>query len=647
MGCDTMPTSTDRTAFRKSFDRWAKRVRRRLALEHVLTGAAVGMVVGAGACAAAWQTRHGDLRPFTAAGGLAGAALGAVVARRRRFEDAEVALYLDAKLGSDEAIATAIDLEKRAEAAPDSSKNKKGAKSERRNDEGDDSRDSARAVVITQAAAALEKATSKQVRPRVLRLWHVAVPLAAAGIGFMTWLPVPPAPPAATAPPGSDKIQMADIRGLEKVIKLAEIDARDEAQKQRLKQLSDEAKKIREKLRQGVEKREAQADIAKLRDAITAERMRIGEGEQRQGLEAALGKLAENGQLKEAEKALGDRDLVQFDEAMEELANKLEKEDREKAQKALEEAAEAAKKAGAPDVAKALEEQKKLLEERGKKGDKLKELAKALGEGLSQEGKEALSEMQGSGSSKAQQKLAQELEKALGNLSEKERKQLAENLKKQAQAQQGQSGGMENEPTERQMKELAKQLATPEGQQQLEEQLREMAKEPPAGSEEAERQKALEDAQKGAGEAEGEMGGGANGLPVPMMAEGGGAGKSGGKGEQGGKDGKGAQQGGGNDPNGKGENGGAGPGGGKGEHAGQTGVVDGQGVKSRATAKINKGRLMPGMVMGRTAGRPGETANTQGSGALGTVAPDEVGGVERSDVPEEYREQVGRYFQPK
>jgi hypothetical protein len=76
-------------------------------------------------------------------------------------------------------------------------------------------------------------------------------------------------------------------------------------------------------------------------------------------------------------------------------------------------------------------------------------------------------------------------------------------------------------------------------------------------------------------------------------------------------------------------------------------VVDGQGVKSRATAKINKGRLMPGMVMGRTAGRPGETANTQGSGALGTVAPDEVGGVERSDVPEEYREQVGRYFQPK
>lgn len=643
MGCDTMATNPDGTSFRKSFNRWASRIRRRLALEHVLTGAAVGMVIGAGACAAAWQLRHGDLRPFTAAGGIAGAAAGAVVARRKRFKDAEVALYLDAKLGSDEAIATAVDLESKAGAGADI-KNKKQTNAASRKDDADDERDSARAVVITQAAAALEKATPKQVRPTVLRIWHAAVPVAAAGIAFMTWLPVPPPPPAVAAPPGVDKIQMADIRGLEKVIKLAEIDARDEAQKQRLKQLADEAKKIREKLRQGVEKREAQADIAKLKDAIAAERMRIGEGEQRQGLEAALGKLAENGQLKEAEKALGDRDLVHFDEAMEELANKLEKEDREKAQKSLEEAAEAAKKAGAPDVAKALEEQKKLLEERGKKGEKLKELAKSLGDGLSPEGKEALNEMQGSGSSKAQQKLAKELEKALGNLSEQERKQLAENLKKQAAAQKGQNGGLENEPTERELKELANQLGTPEGQQQLEEQLREMAKAPPPGSEEAERQQALEDAQKGAGEAEQQMGGG--GLPVPMMADANGPGKSGGKGEQGGKDGQGSQAG-GNDPNGKGQNGGPGPGGGKGEHAGQTGVVDGSGVSARAQAKINKGRLMPGMVMGRTAGRPGETANMQGSGALGTVAPDEVGGVERSDVPEEYREQVGRYFQPK
>ena len=64
-------------------------------------------------------------------------------------------------------------------------------------------------------------------------------------------------------------------------------------------------------------------------------------------------------------------------------------------------------------------------------------------------------------------------------------------------------------------------------------------------------------------------------------------------------------------------------------------------------AKINTGKPMPGMVLGRSAGKAGDTANLGGTGALGEAAPGEIGGVERSDVPEEYREQVGRYFQPK
>jgi hypothetical protein len=88
-------------------------------------------------------------------------------------------------------------------------------------------------------------------------------------------------------------------------------------------------------------------------------------------------------------------------------------------------------------------------------------------------------------------------------------------------------------------------------------------------------------------------------------------------------------------------------GGGPGDHKGQTGVVDGSGMKSRADARINKGKPMPGVVMGRTTGRAGETANVQGTGALGGAAAGEIGAIERSDVPEEYREQVGRYFQPK
>ncbi|HTJ80369.1 MAG TPA: hypothetical protein VL400_01565, partial [Polyangiaceae bacterium] len=74
--------------------------------------------------------------------------------------------------------------------------------------------------------------------------------------------------------------------------------------------------------------------------------------------------------------------------------------------------------------------------------------------------------------------------------------------------------------------------------------------------------------------------------------------------------------------------------------------IDAKDFRSRADSDINGGAPMPGVHMGRTNARPGETANTQGAGALGAVGPDEVNGVSRSDVPEEYREQVGRYFQP-
>jgi hypothetical protein len=42
----------------------------------------------------------------------------------------------------------------------------------------------------------------------------------------------------------------------------------------------------------------------------------------------------------------------------------------------------------------------------------------------------------------------------------------------------------------------------------------------------------------------------------------------------------------------------------------------------------------------------GESANQLGTGSLGAVGPTEIGAVEGTDIPEEYREQVGRYFEP-
>jgi hypothetical protein len=568
----------------------------------MLTGAAVGLVVGAGAAGAAWHWRQGTLRPWAAAAGALGAAAGFAVARRKRWDDPEVALYLDGKLGSDETITTALELEAQSDAA-------------------------AAAVVVSQATDVLDKAEPRAVRPQLWRPWHVAVPVAAAAIGYLSWIPLPPAPPAAALPPGVDKVQLADLQGLEKVIRLAELDARDDAQKKRLNELAEDAKKLREKLKTGVEKREARADVAKLRDGVTAERLSLGEGEQRQGLESAIGKLEQNPDMKGAAKALGDRDLTSFDEEMERLANKLEAKDREQAKKTLEEAAEAAKKAGAPGVAKALEEQKRLMDQRGKEADKLKELAKALGDGLPEDAKEALEDFEGSGSGKDQQKLAEKLEDALEKLTPEQRKKLAENLKKQI----GKSleNGAEPAPADKQqLKDLAEQLSTPEGQERLQKELERLAEEGGPDSEESRRQQGLDQGQQGLDDTEKQLGG----APMPMPMAGG--------------DKPGQGQGAGKDDKGK-DSGGPGPGGGKGDHEGQTKEVDGKGVRSRADAKINKGQPMPGVVLGRSSGRAGDTANRQGTGALGQVAPQEVGGVERSDIPEEYREQVGRYFQPK
>jgi hypothetical protein len=341
--------------------------------------------------------------------------------------------------------------------------------------------------------------------------------------------------------------------------------------------------------------------------------------------------------MKDAAKALGDRDLTDFDQEMEKLANKLEAEDRDKARKTLEEAAEAARKQGAKDVAKALEEQKRLLEERGKNRDKLKELSKAFGDALPDDAKKALKDFDGSGSGKDAQKLADKLEDALGKLSPEERKRIADKLRKQAEQLKDAGGGEDGAPgamSKQDLRDLAKDLDTPEGQQRLEDALRQMAGEPGPESDESKRQRGLDDAEKGEGDAEEQLGGG---MPMPMPMSGGDDGQPGGK--PGGKEGGGKEDG----PSQSGHTEGGGPG----SHDGVTGKVDAPGVRAKADSRMNRGAPMPGVIQGRTTGRAGETANVQGTGALGTVGPEEVGGVERSEVPEEYREQVGRYFQPK
>lgn len=593
--------------FQRLFQRWARRVRIRLAARSMLTGLAIGSLLSAVVAAGLWWQRFGSFRPLAAALGLVGVLAALLVTNRRRWSDTDVALYLDARLESKEAISTALELRAGAESA-----------------------DEARAVVLGDAANALDRGDPKRARPRVLGWIHALAPLGAGALVFLCLIPLPPAPPAPPPPPGSSLIKLADLKGLEKIENLERLDARSAEQRERLKQIAEEAKKLRADLGKGMEKREAQAKIAKLRDDVAAERLKLGDQKNRPGLEAAVGKLAENKGTKDAAKALGDGDLVEFDRKMQELANRAEKEDRELAKQALKEAEKAAREKGSEDLAKALEEQQKLFDKREAKAEALRELGKAMRGKLSEQAQKDLEEFGQSGSPEAQKRLAESLEKALEGMSDDERKRLAERLSKQLEEQQG-----GNPMSKDQIEDLAKRLGTPEGRKQLEEQLKELAK--PDASKEGEREKGLGDADRGGAEAERGLGGM---TPVPTEGEGGqglGKGDKAGKGDKGGP-GKGDKAGKGGPGSHKDE--------GTGDHAGNTAKLEAKGLRSKAGAKLNPGAPMQGTTLGRAPARPGETANQAGTGALGQAGPSELGGVEGSEVPEEYREQVGRYFQP-
>jgi hypothetical protein len=578
-----------------------------------LTGAALGLGLGVVTAAALWQTGHGFLRPFAAGFGLLGAAGGLVVARRARWADGDVALFLDGKLRAGEVVATALELcREPADAVADNDRNE------------------VYAVVVGQAAGALEQADPRLARWPVLAPWHVAIPVGIAAIGYLSWIPVPRLP-GAGKPPGVDLVQLAEIKGLDKVEALARLKTPTDEQRRRLDKLSREASALREKLREGVERREALAEIARLQDALQGERLDLGDGARKQGLEAALARLAQDPLTREAAKVLGDRDLVRFDEEMQKLANAKEKSDRERAHKALEEAAEAAKKAGAADVGKALDRQKELLDERGKRMDELRALQEEMKGLVSDEDRQSLEDQGSPRDDKGARKLATALNDALKKLTPEQRKRLADNLKKRAE--QGAMGG----PGRENLRDLARQL----DQQKLEEELKRLADEP-TEDEDAERQEGLDEAQKGLGEAQGEMGGAPVPIPMPGQGAGQGDGKGDGKGQGGKGDGKGKGEGQGE---GKGD-GSAGPGGGKGEHAGKSRDVAADELRARAKARIDGRAPMAGTTIGRAAGREGETANVQGNGAIGKVGPGEVSGVDKNDVPDEYREQVGRYFQP-
>jgi hypothetical protein len=586
-------------AFTAAFLARSGRVRRRLLARRVLTGFALGSLASAVLAAVGWWLRLGELRIWAGSLALAGAVIGYVLARRKRWSDSDVALYLDARLKSEEAISTAVELQSSSAAE-----------------------EAAHGMVLERAASVLGADAARSARPRVLRRPHLLAPVAAAALVALNVAPLPPAPPEPVAP-GTETVRMKELKGLERIARLDQLSARDSLQKERLAKLAAEAKKLRADLANGIARREAQARVAKLRDDIAKERLSLGDGKNRAGLESAVGALENSEATRRAAKALGNADLTEFDREMQKLANQAEASSRKEAKRALEEAAKAARAKGARDVERLLEEQRKLFEEREAHAEALRELAQGLSGKLDERALEDLREFGRDGSPEAQKRLADALGRALKGLTPEEREKLLRHLQKQLE----QQGGPQSPLTKEQLEELAKELASPEGQQRLEEMLKQLAEQDPDS--ESERQRRLDDADRGGAEAERGLGV----MPVPVPSPGGPMpGAPGGQQGSPGKD-PGAGSGSGRDT-------------GRGDHAGKTDPVPGNELRAKANAKMNPGAPMHEATLGRTEARPGETARQKGVGALGKVGPAEVGGVEGSEVPEEYREQVGRYFQP-
>ncbi len=565
-----------------------------LLVGHALGGLAAGAVLGGAVAALFWWRREGELRLWGfAAAVFLGLVGGLVVARRRRWSDQTLALYLDARLASAEAVTTAL--------------------------EGGES--SARKNVEERAAATLAGAQSRVIRPRFLARWHALFPAASAAGFFLCAIPLPPAPALPASPAGVEKIRKTDVPGLDRIEALGGLGGENAEQTERLKRLAAEAKKLREDLAKGLEKREALARLGNLRDDIASERQRFGDSKNRAGLDAAASELEKNKLTAKAGRALGEGDLTEFDEEMQRLASLAEKQDRDAAREALEQAAKAAREKGAHGLAEALERQKKALERAEAKAEALRELAKRLEGALDDEGRQALGEFGESGNPEAQRKLAEALDRALKKLSDEERRQLAENLKRDLKD--GSPGG--GTPMSR---EELEDLAEKGADQMLEEKLRELARRDP--SDDARREQGLDDAERGGADAQRGLGA----LPVPVPGGAGNKSGSGGAPKQ--ESGKSPGSGG---PGSKHDEG-------TGDHAGKTSPLDVKELRSKANPSLLPGMPMQSAQLGRAPARAGETANQVGTGKLGSAGPAEVGAVEGADIPEEYREQVGRYFEP-
>ncbi|HVW26102.1 MAG TPA: hypothetical protein VHC69_12085 [Polyangiaceae bacterium] len=567
--------------FRDLFDRAARRVRVALGARRVLDAAVVG--TAAAAVASVALAALGKPAWPALALALAGACYGAVTAKMRRFGDADVALFVDARLGSGEAVVSAL--------SPVAD-------------------EAVQEQLASVAARTLSSADRRAVVPRIFFVRHAVLPVALLVVAFAPRF-VPAKRPPLKAERPAERVK-ASLEELRRVEALKDIAARTEAERARRSAIADKARALAERAAKGMAKRDALDALGKLRDSVEAERAenRTNDGARR----AAARALAKAPDLHAAADALRRADLVAFDAEMDRLARTLEADARKTAIAALDEAREAAVARGDGELAGALDEQQRLLKRRAADSESLRELSRLLGDALPKDVERKLARLDRS--SKESEAIAEAMASAVEGLTKEERERLARALAARASAMQG-----ENQLSKAELVALANALKAQEAREALRRALKELAD--GEKSTESAGEEALAAASMAIGVAEARVAGNA------------GAGDD--------ANGNGQGQGAG-DTNGD-TNGGTNRGGADGPHAGSTPEVAGSSFTSRAS-----GSPLGGVPIGPAPGSSPPIAATlparEHTAALSAARAGEVGAVERSNVPREYREQVRRYFAP-
>jgi hypothetical protein len=593
----------------------------------------VGAAFGAVAAAASQRVGGTHVEARSIALALAAMAVGVAVAmlraRRRRFDDVDAALFFDGELGTHELITTArACVDERVGDAPNA-----------RFDE-----------LCAEATDALERRMRPSLLPRAALGRHAALPIAlAACVLAVLRVHAPAGALAGSAIP----IVKLEADRLAAVAALASAPAASPADRETLDALSREAEALRRALAEGLPGPDAVDRLDKLRAALDAVAEEpSASSEERAALDGALSTLGAEATTRNAARALGRGDRDAFDAEMERLANARERGDRQRAREALEKAARDARADGANALAEGFEADANAMGRRSARADLLRELARAVAEasrGAEDAGAKEVETMAEAldreGTDAAARALAEALERALAGLDEAERKRLAERLA--ARANEARRRGDTVADAER-LKELAEELGRAGGEERLRDRLRTLANEPMVpDTDRSRRRRALTDAERGLSETERALGRGLSqgGVPLPSPHA-----PSGGAGANGGQAGRGDGRAGNGD--GQAGNGGApGRGGGAGQHAGETPAIGGGGLQGRARTAFDDVAPLAGSVTtfapGTGAKAGGAAGERQpGSAELRAAAPRELSGFEQSDVPEEYREQVRRYFQP-